>query len=134
MKANLSWDGKMGFTATGDSGHAIKMDVSAEAGGSDSGVRPLELLLHALGGCSGADVASILRKMQQKVEKFSIELDGTRAEEHPKRITQVHMIFRVAGHDIDPERVRHAVELSLTKYCSVAASLNATITHEVIVE
>lgn len=133
MKADLIWDGKMGFTATGDSGHSVKVDVSRETGRNDSGPRPVELLLYGLGGCSGADVVSILRKMQQPVTNFAIEIQGTRAEEHPKRFTRIHLIFRVTGTGLDPERVQHAVELSLTKYCSVAASLNAAITHEVLI-
>lgn len=71
MQSKLIWDGKMGFTATGDSGHTIKTDVDKEDGGTDSGARPMELVLHALGSCSGIDVVLILRKMRIDFRDFS---------------------------------------------------------------
>ena len=134
MQSKLLWDGKMGFTANGDSGHPIKVDVSTDNGGNDSGPRPMELILHGLGGCSGTDVVSILHKMQQKLERLSIEINGTRADDFPKRFTKIQIIYHVAGTNLDPERVKHAVDLSLSKYCSVAGSLNAEIVSEVVIE
>ncbi len=87
-----------------------------------------------LGGCSGADVVSIIKKMKMNIETFSIEITGERAEEHPKKFTNIHMVYRISGSDIDPEKAKHAIELSHTKYCSVAGSLNAIITYEMIIE
>jgi Predicted redox protein, regulator of disulfide bond formation len=134
MNAQLIWDGKMGFTASGDTGHAVKVDVDTEVGGSDSGARPMEFLLFGLGGCSGADVVSIMRKMQQGLEKLTISISTERASEDPKRFTDIHMIYRMNGKNLDAERAKHAIELSLTKYCSAAGSLNAKITSELVIE
>lgn len=134
MNAQLVWDEKMGFTATGDAGHTVKVDVGTDVGGSDSGSRPMELLLFGLGGCSGADVVSIMRKMHQDLEKLNISIKAERAPEHPKRFTDIHLIYRMAGKNLDPEKARHAIDLSQTKYCSVAGSLNAKITFELIIE
>ena len=134
MKSKLSWNHKMGFYALGNSGHQIFMDAGMAEGGSDSGVRPMELLLHALGGCTGMDVVSILKKMQINLEDFSIEITGERAPEHPKKYIAIHLIFKAIGPNIDRDKVIRAVELSQTKYCSVAASLNAKITYEVLTQ
>ncbi len=134
MNAQLIWDGKMGFTASGDTGHQVKVDTDSEVGGSDSGARPMEFLLFGLGGCSGADVVSIMRKMHQELEKLTISIRSERAPEHPKRFTDIHMIYRMSGKNLDFEKAKHAVELSQTKYCSAAGSLNAKITFELIIE
>lgn len=134
MHSKLNWDGKMGFLASGDSGHSLKVDVNLENGGQDSGPRPMELILHGLGGCSGADVVSILKKMKLDLKSLTIEITGERAEDHPKKFTAIHLVYRISGTDIDPEKAKRAVELSLTKYCSVAGSLNAKITYELIIE
>jgi putative redox protein len=132
MNAILNWDGAMGFECAGGSGHKIKTDVDVAVGGKDSGARPMELLLFALGGCAGADVVDISRKMKQPLEKLIIELEGERADEHPKRFTRIHMIFRAYGKSLNLERIEHAVELSQTKYCSVSATLNCPVSSEVI--
>jgi putative redox protein len=132
MEAKLQWDHKMGFTASAASGHSIKIDVSTEVGGTDSGPRPTELLLFGLGGCSGFDIVAILQKMRVEVEDFSIEIVAQRAPEHPQKITAIDIIYRLTGADIDPAKANRAAELSLTKYCSVAASLNAEITYRVV--
>lgn len=124
----------MGFLAVGDSGHRVQMDAGVPEGGSDSGPRPMELLLHALGGCTGMDVVSILKKMQIDLKDFTIEITGERAPEHPKKYTHIHLTFKTFGSNIDRNKVIRAVELSQSKYCSVAASLNAEITYEILTE
>ncbi len=134
MNAQMIWDGKMGFTASGNTGHLVKVDVDADVGGSDSGARPMELLLFGLGGCSGADVVSIMRKMHQDLGKLTISIIAEQAPEHPKRFTDIHMIYRMNGMNLDSEKAKHAIELSQTKYCSAAGSLNAKITFELIIE
>ncbi len=134
MNSKLDWDGKMGFLAYGDSERSVKVDVGTDNGGQDSGARPMELILHGLGGCSGADVVSIIKKMKMELKNLTIEITGQRAEEHPKKFTDIHMVYRFSGTDIDLEKVKRAVELSHTKYCSVAASLNANLTYELIIE
>ncbi|SMO79330.1 OsmC family protein [Melghirimyces algeriensis] len=127
MKTTLQWKGKMQFQASTPSGHEINLDACEEAGGEDQGPRPTELLLSAAGACSGIDIVSILEKMRLKVEGFDMEVSGERAEEHPRRFTQVHIHYRLDG-DLPEDKVRRAVELSRDKYCSVSQSLNANIT------
>ncbi len=121
----------MQFVGSTASGHAIVMDAHASVGGSDTGPRPTELLLTGFGGCSGMDVISILRKKQQKVSRFEINVKGENAESHPKRYTAIHIEYVVTGKDISEEAVKRAIELSLEKYCSVGATLGkaAKITH-----
>jgi putative redox protein len=133
LHSELIWDQKMGFTATGDSGHQTIIDVGVTEGGLDAGTRPMELILHGLGGCTGADVVSILHKMQIDLQGFIIEITGERAPDHPKKYTQIHLVFKMSGPNIDYDKAYHAIELSQTKYCSVAASLNAKITYELVI-
>jgi putative redox protein len=84
----------------------------------------MELLLIALGGCTGADVQSILEKKRQRVTAYEIEVRGERRAEHPRIYTSIEVIHHVRGHDVDPQAVAHAIELSETKYCSVSAMLS----------
>ena len=113
----------MQFAAETASGHAFIIDGSPDAGGRDTGPRPMELLAVSVATCTAMDVISILRKMQQKVTGLTVHVDGERAAEHPKRFVSLHVEFTVTGYDLAPDRVARAVELSDTKYCSVMASL-----------
>jgi len=99
--------------------------VSALDAGAD-GARPMELLAVALGGCTAMDVLSILNKMRQPVEAFSIEVGGERAEEHPRRYTSLEVVYRFKG-DLDEDKVARAIQLSETRYCSVAATLRSGV-------
>jgi len=128
MKMKVKWEGNMGFTGTGDSGHPIKMDASEQIGGKDEAARPMETLLAALGGCTGMDIISILRKMRQDIEYFDMDIDAERAPEHPKVYTKIHLHYRLQGQNLEEEKVRKAVELSREKYCSVSKNLTAEIT------
>ncbi len=121
----------MAFEATAASGHSLRIDAAPEVGGSDSGPRPLELLLLGLGGCTGMDVISILRKMRQNVTAYEVNLSADRAEEHPKVFTRIVIEHVVTGRNIDEAAVRKAVDLSANKYCSASAMLGkaATIEH-----
>jgi putative redox protein len=98
------------------------------------GVRPMEALLAALGTCTAFDVVSILAKRQTPVESYRIELEGERAEEHPRRYTRIWVRHLVSGEGITPESLERAVSLSHEKYCSVVATLNAEIEYEVVLE
>jgi putative redox protein len=126
MKTEIIWNQKMSFTGIGGSGHEVKMDASAENGGENTGARPMELLLHGLGGCTGIDIIMILEKMRQHAQSFRIEIEGTRAEEPPRRYTTIHIHYILEG-DLLEEKVRKAIELSEEKYCSASKSLNAKI-------
>jgi putative redox protein len=130
-------DGDYGFEAKDAAGHTIKMDTSAENGGINFGVRPMQVLLMGLGGCSGIDIVSILKKQRQSVEGFSMKIEGDRfAGKLPSLWEKIHIVFELKG-NIDPEKARKACELSVEKYCSVAETLRgagAAITWEVIVK
>jgi len=115
--------GDYGFEAKDAMGHSIKMDTSPENGGINFGVRPMQVLLMGLGGCSGIDIVSILKKQRQPVEGFSMKIEGDRfAGKVPSLWEKIHIVFELTG-AIDPEKARKACELSVEKYCSVAETL-----------
>jgi putative redox protein len=113
----------LAFQATTGSGHELMLDAALDVGGSERGPRPMEMLLVGLGGCTGMDVISILRKMRQEVTAYEIRLRGQRAADHPKVFTGIQVEHVVRGCGLSPEAVRRAVELSATRYCSAAAML-----------
>jgi putative redox protein len=123
MKVKLDYLDGMRFSAKTESGHEVIMDAGAEHGGQDLGPRPTELVLAGLGGCTAMDVISILKKKKQDVTGFEIKVEATRAEEHPKKFTDIHIEFVVRGRDVSQEAVERAVGLSMDKYCSVKATL-----------
>ena len=115
--------GDFGFEAKDAMGHTVRLDSSPESGGKDFGIRPMQMLLMGLGGCSGIDIVSILNKQRQQVESFSMTIDGEReAGKEPSLWKDVHIVFDLKG-TIDPDKARKACELSMDKYCSVAATL-----------
>ncbi|MCG6550700.1 MAG: OsmC family protein [Candidatus Magnetominusculus sp. LBB02] len=138
MKAKLTYVNGMKFVAEADSGHAIVIDGDHEAGGDDAGLRPSELLLIATGGCSAMDVISILKKKKQEVTGFEINVTGDKAAAHPKRFQKVVVEYVVKGKNISEEAVVRAVELSMTKYCSVKATIDGGVpveyTHKIVEE
>jgi putative redox protein len=113
----------MQFSVETGSGHTLIIDSRPETGGEDTGPRPLELVTAGIAGCTAMDVIAILRKMQQKVTDLEVRVRTVDAEEHPQRFLQVHIEYRVTGHDLSEERVRRAIELSETKYCPAMASI-----------
>ncbi len=117
--------GGMAFVGEGASGHPIKMDASVKAGGAEAAPSPIEALLSSLGGCTGMDVLSLLRKMKTEPRGFSIEIRDERASEYPKEITKIHLLYRLTG-DVPEENVAKAIDLSLSKYCPVAGTLRGT--------
>src|ERR1051325_8807080 len=125
--ARLRFAGDEAFVAESQSGHAI---VTSFAHDKLTAPTPMELVLIALGGCTGADVQSILEKKRQRVTSYEIEVRAERRAEHPRIYTKIEVIHHVRGHNVDPKAVAHAIELSETKYCSVSAMLQqaATVT------
>ncbi|MBF0317904.1 MAG: OsmC family protein [Nitrospirae bacterium] len=123
MDAKLTWVDGMRFVGEASSGHAIVIDADHEVGGEDNGMRPSELLLIALGGCSAMDIISILRKKKQDVRRFEINVRGDKASTHPKRFNTIVVEYVVTGKGVDVEALKRAVELSMTKYCSVKATI-----------
>jgi putative redox protein len=121
------WKGGLAFEAVVPSGLSVRMDNEPGVGFS-----PTELVLVGLAGCTGMDVAEILRKKRQEVTGIEVTVRGTRAPDHPRRFTAIHVVYAVTGRQVDAEAVRRSIELSQTKYCSVAATLRepAPITTE----
>ncbi len=119
------------FAAKAGSNHWVMMDTKAEIGGSDGASTPKELLLMALAGCTSMDVISILKKKRSPVLGYECKVQGTERDEHPKIFTQIHIEYTFYGDDVKPEDVEHAIDLSITKYCSVSAILSASakLTH-----
>jgi putative redox protein len=118
------------FTGINEAGDKVVIDGDQPA----IGLRPMELLLSALGSCTAYDVVDIMTKKRQPLARYRVEVEGTQAEDHPKRYTHIHLTHYGAGPNITPEALNRAVELSHTKYCPVSASLNAEITVSVVVE
>ncbi len=112
--------------ATNEDGNSLLMDSSIDAGGTNFGMRPMQLLLSAIGGCSAIDVVSILKKQKQEVANFEIEVDGTREKiKDYSLFKKIHLHFKVSG-NVDKIKVDKAIQLSLEKYCSVAKTLEPT--------
>jgi putative redox protein len=126
MKTTINWTGKMAFSSITPSGHEIKMDAAQEIGGENSGARPTELLLNAVAGCTGIDIISILQKMRLEPTSFLMDVEGERAEDHPKKFTNIKIHYALEG-DLPEEKVIRAIQLSKDKYCSVSHSLSASM-------
>jgi putative redox protein len=113
----------MSFSGTSSSGHSLSMDADEVSGGRNQGFRPMELLLVGLGGCTGMDVISILRKKRQDISGLEINVNGEKTDDYPKVYRTMHIEYVVTGKNVQKEAVERAIELSLTKYCSVGATL-----------
>ncbi len=111
------------FVGKTDSNHWVTMDGPENFGGSNAGIRPKELLMISIGGCTGSDVASILSKKKIKLNGFEINISADVAEEHPQVYTKMHLEYVFYGNNLPVKEIERAIELSLTKYCSVTAML-----------
>ena len=122
MKKSLemNWQGGMAFQAQLD-GHQVIVDASLENDGNDLGPRPKMLMLVALGGCTGMDVVSILKKMRVEIESFTVKMEGNVTEEHPKHFDALTLIYEFKGKESDREKIQKAVDLSFERYCGVSA-------------
>jgi len=121
----VKWIDGLRFVANDDKGHSIIMDVSREHGGEGSGFGPMQLLLAAFGGCTGLDVAEMLRKQRQKLEDLEMIVSGERVLEPPRVYDKVHVEYRLKGRDLNEKAVQRAIRLSEEKYCSVGATLKS---------
>ena len=132
MQARIKWVEKATFLGEAASGHAVVMDGPPDHGGRNLGVRPMEMLLLGMGGCTSYDVVHILTKARQPITDCVAELSAERAETDPKVFTKIHVHFIVSGHGLKEAQVRRAVELSAEKYCSASIMLGkvAQITHD----
>jgi len=121
----VKWIDGMRFVATDSMGHSLVMDTSKQVGGEGSGFSPLQLLLAALGGCTGIDIVDIMRKQRQSVDDLEIVVSGERVKESPRVYSNIHVEYRVKGKGIKEKAVQRAILLSEDKYCSVGAMLRA---------
>src|SRR5262245_8223946 len=132
MKARIKWVKHRTFIGESGSGHKIVLGTAFGPEERTPGPSPMELVLIGLGGCSGYDLVHILEKGRQAIEDVTVELEAERSQQDPKVFTRVHMHFVVKGRGLTAERVRHAIALSVEKYCSASAMIakTATIIHD----
>jgi putative redox protein len=125
-QAIVKWVEGLKFVGTANSNHAIVMDGPASAGGQESAVRPGELVLLALAGCTGMDVVSLLKKMRVEFDSLEIGVEAEAAEAYPKTYTRINVEFRIHGRNVPEDKLQKAIELSRETYCSVGAQLQAS--------
>jgi len=132
MKTTVRWIDGMMMIGESPSGHAIIMDGPEDLGGKNLGIRPMEMLLLGLGGCTTVDVVSTLKKMREEVRDCRAEITAERADDHPKVFTRIHINFVVEGSNLNEKKVSKAVSLSADKYCSASIMLGKTadVTHD----
>lgn len=130
MGINAKWqsDG-MNFNVDTASGHRVVLDAGPKVGGHNLGPRPTEMFLGGLAVCGGIDVVSILNKMRVGLSRCDIDVDGDRAEDHPRRFTTIRVDYDLAGTDLTDAKAQKAIVLSRDKYCSVAATLNSRLVY-----
>lgn len=128
MKTRIKWNGNVSFQAESGSGHSVVMDGAPEAGGQNLGPRPMELMLMGLGGCTTFDVVFILKKSRQDITDCVVEIEAERAPVDPKVFTHIHLHFIISGHNLNPQTIERAINLSSEKYCSASIMLKQTVT------
>ncbi len=127
MKARIKWIEGKTFMGESGSGHAVVIDGPPESGGRDLGIRPMEMILLGLGGCTGFDVVHILEKARQPVSDCVVEVEAERSDSVPRVFTSIHVHFVVSGDGLSDKQVARAVELSAEKYCSASLMLGKVV-------
>ncbi len=132
MKVRIKWIEDVAFMGESETGHAVVMDGAPENGGRNIGMRPMEMLLIGMGGCTSFDVVTILKKSRQAISDCIAEVTAERADAVPKVFTKIHVHFVVTGTDLNDKQVERAVALSAEKYCSASIMLSKSvdITHD----
>ena len=132
MNISVNWVDGMLMVGKSHSGHSITMDGPPEIGGDNLGVRPMEMLLLGVAGCTMIDVVTTLKKMRQELTHCETIVNAERAADHPKVFTDIHIQFLVKGNDLDSKKVEKAITLSAEKYCSASIMLGktASISHD----
>lgn len=125
VQAKLNWTDGFQFVARAENGPGMVLD-SSDGG---SGPTPMQMVLMGVAGCTAMDVVSILKKKRANISDLQVNISGEQAEEHPKRYTDINIEFVVHGKGVKPQDVERSIELSLTKYCSATASVNANVAH-----
>ena len=132
MDVKVSWQGKLSFTGTADSGFSVPLGTELSLGGDDDGFRPMELILVGLAGCTAMDVISILSKKRQDITDFVVQVHGKRAAEHPRVFTEAQVSYQVTGRAVDEAAVARAIELSATRYCPAQAMFSKLMPIELL--
>ncbi len=132
VSVTTTWTSGMAFDSVVGN-HHITLDSGQEFGGMDRGPNPKPLLLTSLGGCTGMDVVSLLKKMRIEFDSFSVTTEAEVSDEHPKFYTRVHLVYELTGKDLPPDKVKKAVDLSQERYCGVSEMLRkaAELTYEI---
>ena len=132
MKARVKWVENVCFIGESESNHSVILDGPEELGGRKLGMRPMEMLLIGMGGCTSFDVVTILKKSRQPISDCYAEIEATRAEIVPKVFTKIHIHFVLKGKGLDKDQVERAIKLSAEKYCSASIMLSKSveITHD----
>ena len=132
MNISVNWVDGLLMVGKSDSGHTITMDGPTESGGENLGVRPMEMLLLGVAGCTMIDVVTTLKKMRQDLSHLETKINAERATDHPKVFTDIHIQFILKGQNLDEKKVDKAITLSAEKYCSASIMLGetASITHD----
>ncbi len=133
-EVNTRWINNMAFE-TEINGHKIIIDAEPEVGGEDLGPRPKPFMLASLGGCTGMDVISILKKMRVEVKSLNVKVEGELTTEYPKKFYKIHVTYEIEGVDLPMDKVKKAVSLSEERYCGVSAVYKEVmeITSEIII-
>ncbi len=127
MQATIKWvDGRM-FVGESGSGHAVVMDGPPDHGGRNMGIRPMEMILLGLGGCSSFDVVEILQKGRHDIVDCTAEVTAERVNAVPSVFSKIHLHFKLSGNDLKPAAVERAVKLSAEKYCSASIMLSNSV-------
>ena len=117
MKATVNWQNNMTFIGKSASGFPVQMDADSSFGGTDNGVRPMEMIALGLASCIAMDVLSILQKKRQQMTQFEVKVDAPRSAEYPKVFTSAVITYVVTGRNVDETAVLRSIELTATKYC-----------------
>ncbi|PJF48678.1 MAG: OsmC family peroxiredoxin [Chloroflexi bacterium] len=127
INASVVWTHDLSFVGSADSGFTVNLSADPSVGGSNDGLRPMELLAIGLAGCTAMDVLSILKKKRQEVTGFEVKVRAERAPDHPKVFTEILVEYVVRGRGVAPEAVERAIELSETKYCPAQGMLGRVV-------
>lgn len=135
MKTKIKWMQDVSFKGSSESGHEVVLDGPEELGGKGLGMRPMEMMLIGMGGCTSFDVVTILKRSRQQITGCIAEIEATRADKIPKVFTSIHIHFLIKGIGLQEKAVERAVELSANKYCSASIMLGKSvkITHDFVI-
>lgn len=134
MNAKVTWSNGMSFTGSAETGFNVPLGADPSVGGANDGFRPLELMAVSLAGCTAMDVISIIRKKQQDVTAFEVQVSAEQQHEHPHVFTKAIITYQVTGHNIEEAAVLRAIELSAVKYCPAQAMLAKVFPMDLVYE